>query len=291
MDESVRMYIYRVYEANGHRVGTPFLERHGIRPWFQAMGRLCGAAIHEAPFAWTDEYTQIPGRRLENRWVKYCCGCAAEFGYQLWIIDYYDSQFCPVHLQPLLYLCHACGKPVTPREILDNRCSCGFDLKETPVIGVRADLATWELVIGRHLKGMYARAQINDNRLLLPLWIRSLSLPGLTGLIMEFHWLLSTPTVFNVDDVIRESLVDWPRNFRKNLLIRASREIFCDLSELATALRSLNSNPWRKWKEEGITAETVRQLNLLILDAEAGQLKSCDGEMRLIQDPTTRKNS
>ncbi|MEM5429167.1 hypothetical protein [Cupriavidus oxalaticus] len=287
-DESVRMYIHRVYDANGHRVGVPFLQRPHLRLWFQAMGRLCGSAIHEAPFAWSDGFPRIPGRRLENRGLKYCCACASEFGYQLWIIDYYDFRFCPVHLQPLLRLCYACAKPVSPREVLNNHCDCGFDLKDTPVIGVRADFVTWELVVGQYLRGVIAKEKVSDNRLLLPLWVRKSNLPRFTTLMMEFYRIFSISPLFRIDDVTRDSLIDWPNNFRDNLLECASSHMDVGQFGVAAALRSLGHRCY-SLKEDGIDAEIARQINLLILEAGAAELKS-GGDAASIQRVNCSKN-
>ncbi|MDQ0138952.1 hypothetical protein [Cupriavidus necator] len=109
---------------------------------------------------------------------------------------------------------------------------------------------------------------------------------------MELHWLFETPTILSIDDVVRDSLIDWPKNFRDNVLICASDFILLEIFGVAAALHDMGNKDhrWTKLEADGITAEMVRQIKLLILDAESARLKSLRAEAELMQDATCSKN-
>lgn len=217
-DESVRQYIYRVHRANGHRPRGPLTGRQRLRSWFTAMGRWSAGKRYEHPFDQAMDARYVFGRILEDRWLKYCRGCAKEFGYQLWIVDYKDCQICPVHLLPLLHCCPLCQRPAEPITMLDCRCRCGFDIREAPMIGVRADLATAELVLGVHLRDPMLKERVEDNRRLLPLWMRDMDVQEVSWLLAGLHGLLEIDFSGEVDDAVRDALVDWPHRFRQRLM-------------------------------------------------------------------------
>lgn len=268
-DESIRAYIHRVHRANGHRPRGPLTGRQRLRPWFTAMGRWSAGARYEHPFDSTQAVHYVFGLELEDRWLRYCCGCAQELGYQLWIVDYKDCQFCPVHLLPLLHRCPLCQRPAEPSLLLDHRCRCGFDLRKAPRIGVRADLAVPELVLGIHLKDSMLKQRVEDNRRLLPLWMRALSIDDLTGLLKGLHGLLEIEFSHEIDDAVRDSLVDWPHHFRRHLMGAACVERSNLEPERLAVLQRIGSHEQYRDMPNWVAVEVLGQVARLAHDIQA----------------------
>lgn len=244
-DESVRMYIYRVHRANGHRPGIPFLERSRSRPWFEATGRLQPMARYEAPFDLAERLSYLPGRTLDSRHVKYCSACSRECGYQLWTTDCYDTRICPVHLCQLLHACPACGRPLEPFSVLAYACPCGFDLREAENTAVRADAAVLELTLAFHFRNVSIRAVCERHRHKLLSWMQVESMLRLADLFSELHTWLGLGPMFRLEDEVRSSLIEWPTRFRNHLLLRgaAIRGPLADRNLLQESLRAPQCQP------------------------------------------------
>ncbi|WP_316676375.1 hypothetical protein [Ralstonia chuxiongensis] len=233
------------------------------------MGRWEGQARYEYPISETVAVTYVFGRKLEDRYLKYCCGCAQEFGYQLWTVDYHDCQICPVHLLPLLHRCHFCRREAEPGTMLDHRCRCGFDIRETPTIAVRADLATAELVLGVHLKDATLKRRVDDNRRLLPLWMRDMTVDEISWLLAELHRLLEIDFSDEVDDAVRDALADWPHRFRQHLMGAASIERSRMEPERLARLQKIGYRGQYGTIPNWIAAEVLWEVVCLVNDIQA----------------------